>query len=894
MPGNSSDGKHKRRPVGFQLTEDEINNFIAHGGDDEDSDESDWDDLGETNLSEVQYQKKAVQINTNPPKATSSSSTKSKVSERQDAGVDMLFDSSSGPNCVSEATKDDDHFLFGSDESDSETQGLDREEAGDDDDAIPLNEYGSQIQRCLNSAERRARGKLIDKEVEKAIEDSSSTSSSNAKSSTVSSISSALAACAARRKKAIAQLNNAHCPNNNAERTVKPSTALIANTSVPSATHTASTNSPDCWFALPTKLRVHRSRISSELWKQRTTDRQVMTLMQFMQNHRSNPVSNVLTKKSSRSTPSQVLVGVIGSKLPPRRSRNDRIYSVWCLSDLDHIGPGAPHGCVKLFLFGNSHEKLWKESEGTVIAVLGPRTMSDPMAGSSEKDVSITLESPMHVMILGHSPDFGVCAATSKSGQQCFHVINKSVCRYCDVHVKKAYFEASTSRPGFATTQHPVFGKRPIRRNADTLSPMSYTSNFIRPVPETSTTTSFEFRTSFTSRVKLNAAKLSAAGYQFDPSIGLGSQSNSESTATLETSNASASITPTTNLSKRSSTVLSSPERKLIRALRRPSAGSLNLLRQLGLEQASGDGDTAAAQKVSHSSHKKSPQISPTKKSIPTFANFFSSLPKTKKTTSAPSLSTSARFIDLGPIPSQNSVQHPSLAAARLRAAAVVQSQGGVQAMERQVKRRCLSEVVHTPSPNRPSPLSQILGRGKENTHDTLSTSPKTPVESKPPSDGIENISPTLLAKQKRIKQLEDLVRQGSAHTDLIIEAETQAEQSRLFSLEQRDEYHQKLTEQQEEPCTYVHCKTCGYRAWKAAPECSRCDHQLVYVKGTKRYFRCRNCAQRTITFERYPNHCCKNCGESLFEKTGILAERKQSILPGGKLLTRGYEEKHL
>ncbi|TPP64766.1 Protein MCM10 protein, partial [Fasciola gigantica] len=762
------------------------------------------------------------------------------------------------------------------------------------DDTIPLNEYGSQIQRCLNSAERRARGKLIDKEVEKAIEDSSSTSSSNAQSSTVSSISSALAACAARRKKAIAQLNNAHCPNNNAERTVKPSTALIANTSLPSATHTASTNSPDCWFALPTKLRVHRSRISSELWKQRTTDRQVMTLMQFMQNHRSNPVSSVLTKKSSRSTPSQVLVGVIGSKLPPRRSRNDRIYSVWCLSDLDHIGPGALHGCVKLFLFGNSHEKLWKESEGTVIAVLGPRTMSDPMAGSSEKDVSITLESPMHVMILGHSPDFGVCAATSKSGQQCFHVINKSVCRYCDVHVKKAYFEASTSRPGFATTQHPVFGKRPIRRNTDTLSPMSYTSNFIRPIPETSTTTSFEFRTSFTSRVKLSAAKLSAAGYQFDPSIGLGSQSNSESTATLETSNASASITPTTGLIKRTSTVLSSPERKLIKALRRPSAGSLNLLRQLGLEQSSGDGDTAVAQKVSHSSQKKSPQISPTKKSIPTFANFFSSLPKTKKTTSAPSLSTSAGFIDLGPIPSQNSVQHPSLAAARLRAAAMVQSQGGVQAMEQQVKRRRLSEVVHTPSPNRSSPLSQILGRGKENTHDTLSTSPKTLVESKPPSDGIENISPTLLAKQKRIKQLEDLVRQGSAHTDLIIEAETQAEQSRLSSLEQRDEYHQKLTEQQEEPCTYVHCKTCGYRAWKAAPECSRCDHQLVYVKGTKRYFRCRNCAQRTITFERYPNHCCKNCGESLFEKTGILAERKQSILPGGKLLTRGYEEKHL
>lgn len=48
-------------------------------------------------------------------------------------------------------------------------------------------------------------------------------------------------------------------------------------------------------------------------------------------------------------------------------------------------------------------------------------------AGTSERDISITLESPLHLMILGHSPDFGVCAATSKSGQQCFHVVNKYV-----------------------------------------------------------------------------------------------------------------------------------------------------------------------------------------------------------------------------------------------------------------------------------------------------------------------------------------------------------------------------------------------------------------------------------------------------------------------------------
>ncbi|KAA0193025.1 hypothetical protein FBUS_09153 [Fasciolopsis buskii] len=889
MPVDSAVSEHKRRTVGFQLTEDEINNFIAHGDDDTDSEESDWDDLGETNLSEVlpnvQCRSPTSCKTFRIPSGPTSISTKPTRPERQDVGLDMLFDNSSNSNCATGGNSGIDHFLRGSDDSDSEPHGLDREDDGGIDDVIPLNSFGSQIQQCLNSAERLAHDKAVDREVENAIESDSSTLVRTGKTSTVSSISSALAACAARRKKAIDDLNNAQWPNRNIDRPRKLSTALAPNGQSP--TDTVAMNPADCWLALPTRLRVHRARISSELWKQRTAERQVMTLMQFAQNQRSNPSSGGLTKKSSRSMASHILVGVIGSKVPPRRSRNDRIYSVWCLSDLDHIGPGASHGCVKLFLFGNSHEKLWKESEGTVIAVLSPRLLPDTVAGTSERDISITLESPLHLMILGHSPDFGVCAATSKSGQQCFHVVNKSVCRYCDAHVKKAYFEASTSRPGFATTHHPVFGQGRIRRTGDKFSPVSGTSQFSLPVPQSIAPTGLERRPSLASRVKLNAAKLLSAGYQFDPATGLGSQTNCENAFVLAGSAASVDTTPTTDSNKRSSGVLSSPERKLIKALRRPSAGSLNLLRQLGLGHTSDDNDTTVAQKTTHSDCEKFPKVSPTKKDKPTFAGFFSSLPIKRTTITSPHLSSSGDFIDLGPIPSSLSAQPPSLAPARLRATALIQSHGGVQAMEQQIKRRRLSKVESTSS-NRPSPLSQVLDSNKPMPFRSTSTVPK------PSENGIENTPPVTSGKSNRIKHLEDLIRQGSAHTDLIVEAESQAELSRLSSLGQRDEYHQKLTEQQEEPCTYVHCKTCGYRAWKAAPDCRRSDHQLVFIKGTKRYFRCRNCAQRTITFERYPNHCCKNCGESLFEKTGILSDRKQPTLPGEKLLTRGYEEKFL
>ncbi|CAH8542515.1 unnamed protein product [Dicrocoelium dendriticum] len=112
--------------------------------------------------------------------------------------------------------------------------------------------------------------------------------------------------------------------------------------------------------------------------------------------------------------------------------------------------------------------------------------------------------------------------------------------------------------------------------------------------------------------------------------------------------------------------------------------------------------------------------------------------------------------------------------------------------------------------------------------------------------------------KTERLNELARRVHQGSAHAGLAIVAEDQADNLRLAVLERRDEAEQRLLSQTEERCTYVHCKTCNYRAWKAADVCRTQNHSLVYLKGTKRYFRCRNCSKRTTTFERYPSVCCR------------------------------------
>ncbi|OON20926.1 primase zinc finger, partial [Opisthorchis viverrini] len=878
IPNPLSD-KRKRRPVFVQLTEDEIQNFLARSDGEKDSSGSDWDDVGETDmatffasLSEKQTSPKRRKLSPRVSECTSTSKdpcpsqslqTEARQNKGvlQDVGIDALFNASvSKAEGNTEVPELDVHDLFGSSSSDSDADG-DILDGCDDEQDVSLSECGARIQKSLSVARRKQKEAEIEQQVERAIVQTSvdacqtpSTSLSGSKGPI--SVSASLAACAARRQKALSDLNNAQL------RTDRRRSSLPDNhppvTPHNSEKKSVVSSAPDYWLAVPTKLRVYRSKVSSELWANRTSDRQVYGLLQFIQHQRSQVTLSMPSSKRQSSTDSLVVVGVIGSKTPPRRSKNDRIYSIWHLSDLDQVGPGSHIGCVKLFLFGDAHEKLWKEPDGSVVAILGPRLMSDPSTSFNDKDVGITPPSPQHVMVLGQSPDYGICAALNKSGQSCFHVINKSVCRYCDLHVKKAYYEASSSRPGFFDSSHPALKKRPTNRYKGDRPPVNEpgvyslpTSKMFNPVSPSRSE----------SRVKLTVAKLSAAGYTVDSSVGLATQQHRVDGA------GDPSQPPP-------SQPLSSPERKLVKALHRPTAGSMNLLRHLerstqllevkntSVNSRSQDPGTSCSMETQSHSHVCRPSADP--KVGFTFSDFFAARSKKQ----AVKLTNDLRpgdFIDLGPVSTSQTPMSPILSGARLRASQLVKAKGGLKAMEARAKQR--SEVSikaslgeQSADRHRPSPLSQILD------NNSLGSSAAKPVSSSnPPSldahpNGTENEPPEMsaaAARKNRLAELAKKVREGSSHTGLIAEAEINSEQARMAVLEKRDEFEQKLTGKTEEQCTYVCCKTCNYRAWKLSDDCRKSNHSVVYLKGLKRYFKCKNCLKRTVTFERYPTVAC-------------------------------------
>ncbi|KAA3673592.1 uncharacterized protein DEA37_0012035 [Paragonimus westermani] len=271
----------KRRPTAVQLTADEINNFLAHSDDENDSD---WDDVGETDMETYLASVAPSEKPTKPNRGTliidknteetihepnnnnictpvcPSSMPNRPTAVRRDVGVDDLFRSQpSNTTCPTEVSVVE---LFGSASSDSDDN-VGALEDGEDDDVIPLSGHGIQIQKSLTKLKRRQRECEIERQIESDILNSQTALTTAASSNTSRrevhlSVSSALAACAARRKQAIADLNHTQHLNNLTASPGRPGPSLSAHLNGVDNVTASNTDTQinDAWVAVPTNLRI--------------------------------------------------------------------------------------------------------------------------------------------------------------------------------------------------------------------------------------------------------------------------------------------------------------------------------------------------------------------------------------------------------------------------------------------------------------------------------------------------------------------------------------------------------------------------------------------------------------------------------------------------------------
>lgn len=109
-----------------------------------------------------------------------------------------------------------------------------------------------------------------------------------------------------------------------------------------------------------------------------------------------------------------VTMGVIADKTMPRTASNDKKYCVVKLNDL----AGTQ---VNLFLFDEAFDAHYKETVGSVIAVLNPgiarpQDVSDP--------IGINIDNPDKFLKIGTSCDLAICKSTRKDGRPCTMAID--------------------------------------------------------------------------------------------------------------------------------------------------------------------------------------------------------------------------------------------------------------------------------------------------------------------------------------------------------------------------------------------------------------------------------------------------------------------------------------
>lgn len=68
-----------------------------------------------------------------------------------------------------------------------------------------------------------------------------------------------------------------------------------------------------------------------------------------------------------------------------------------------------------MLLFGDAHQSLYRESEGSIVAICNARASS----GGPGRGVSLKVADPSSVYKLGTSADYALCGARTKVGDSC-------------------------------------------------------------------------------------------------------------------------------------------------------------------------------------------------------------------------------------------------------------------------------------------------------------------------------------------------------------------------------------------------------------------------------------------------------------------------------------------
>ncbi|KAK2858790.1 hypothetical protein Q5P01_003410 [Channa striata] len=624
-------------------------------------------------------------------------------------------------------------------------------------------------------------------------------------------------------------------------------------------------------------LRLRKPRVSSTDMEHKMANRRLIRLSQ---------VPERLAREKLEDC-DWVTFAVLVNKVTQQSNNSGRTFSIWKLNDLHNL-----EVFVSLLLFGEVHKEHWKTEPGTVIGLLNP----NPMKQKDGYDgVSLTVDHPQKVLLMGEAQDYGTCKAMKNNGDPCSQIVNMYECQYCQYHVKAQYKKMSSKR---AELQSSFSGKAPNKvkgkGKGGSLKERLCQDGFYyggvssaacaasltaskpnKPAQKTLDKLFVRGSAQLVNQAKtlaLQSGEVSGCSNEFKDLLSMPTPGalqlkkhlaqGSQSVSKVATGAPVQSISASDLLKQQKQ-----KQRELLENRRRRAAE----IQKRVLQNTAGPKPGASSSSLSSSPPSRHSLMSP---------KAASEVPKASQSPTVPHTPTLGRGFSEGedilffenspppaPTPSTLGLSAAKLAALRkLRVKGVGLEKEDPNALKR--KRSNSSEITARVEKSLSSPNGE-----------TSSNEEEEPAQKKK-QDQLRYV---------QSEEFQKILSAKSRHGVVLQAAEYQLQERYFDALVKKEQMEEKMKGIREMKCRAVTCKKCSYTYFKPADRCVEENHDLRWHDAVKRFFKC-PCGQRAIALDRLPHKHCSNCGLFKWERDGMLKDKSGPKIGGELLLPRGEE----
>lgn len=141
--------------------------------------------------------------------------------------------------------------------------------------------------------------------------------------------------------------------------------------------------------------------------------------------------------------------------------------------------------------------------------------------------------------------------------------------------------------------------------------------------------------------------------------------------------------------------------------------------------------------------------------------------------------------------------------------------------------------------------------------------------------------------------KFKEMMQTKSSHTDLIEKSYEQEQEKYFNNLEMKERMEEKMLTTYKVACKAVRCLVCKYTSFSASDMCKEQKHPLRVTDAMKRFFKCGDCGNRTVSLDRIPSHSCIKCSSSNWTRAAMMDEKRTNVHIAA-LSIRGDEETYI